>query len=148
MRQVCVGDRIAFYGTLRWGEPAYRTLSLPGRLRFAGPCRLNGALFSLGPYPAFLDTEPGLVRADLFEILDTDVIRILDDYEEFDPADEAGSLYVRRLLSVDGSTEQAWTYVYASDVDPHTHIPCGDWLGYLQGSLRRTRRAAQSVAAQ
>ena len=148
MRQVCVGDHIAFYGTLRWGEPAYNTLSLPGRLRFLGPCRLKGALYSLGPYPAFLDTEPGLVRMDLFEILDTDVISVLDDYEEFDPADEAGSRYLRRLSSVEESSERAWAYVYNESVDPSTHIPCGDWLGYLQGSLRRTCPPGPQAAAQ
>lgn len=148
MRQVCVGDRIAFYGTLRWGEPAFRTLGLPGRLRFLGPCRLKGALFSLGPYPAFLHSEPGLVRADLFDILDPSVIDILDDYEDCAPHDPAGSLYHRRLLPVEGSGEQAWAYTYAKAPPVGSHIPCGDWLGYLQGTHRRTAHGVAGVAAQ
>jgi gamma-glutamylcyclotransferase (GGCT)/AIG2-like uncharacterized protein YtfP len=58
----------------------------------------------------------------------------LDREEWYDPADEAGSLYVRRRVPVHvdgGACREAWVYVYKGPPGRGPRIPSGDWRAHL-----------------
>lgn len=124
------------YGTLRRGERSHDQLGLGGRLRFLMPCLARGRLYDLGPYPAFVPGE-AVVHGDLFEAADASVIADLDAFEEYDPADPAGSLYVREPVVLLAPPHEALVYRYNGPVDGFPEIVSGDWIAY-----RRARDGA------
>ena len=104
---------------------AYGTLKDPGRLaaviggatkcRRIGDGSIGGILYDAGGYPVLVpsqaaaDTVPGVVLE-----LDDTALPQLDDYEGVD-----SGLYTRQWCAVrlaDGTTVQAWVYVYARPV--------------------------------
>jgi pyruvate carboxylase len=58
------------------------------------------------------------------------LLNVLDEYEEYDPTDEAKSLFVRKQVSVDmkGESFTSYAYVYNRPVDAETLISSGDYL--------------------
>jgi len=121
--------RFLLYGTLRRGERSHEQLGLGGRLRYLMPGLARGRLFDLGPYPAFVPGE-GVVQGDLFEPTDPSVLADLDAFEEYDPADPAGSLYVRESAVLLGPPHEALVYRYTGSVDGLPEIVSGDWIAY------------------
>ncbi|MCQ0989080.1 gamma-glutamylcyclotransferase family protein [Jiella marina] len=128
-------EYFAFYGTLmdNVGDP--HAPSTAGLVKFLRPCRLAGTLRSHGRYPGFFpaagdEAEPtGVVRAELYEILTPQAFAIFDGWEEYDPRDEANSLYLRRRVRLYDADLEAWVYVsQQSDADPV--VPEGDWRAY------------------
>ena len=110
------------YGTLHPDRAPEAMRSVVARLRHAGSGSVQGRLLDLGAYPGLvLDGELRPVRGEVFALPeDAETLPALDAYEGFDPADEAGSLFVRRLCAVTlegGSEEQHWVYVYNRAVD-------------------------------
>jgi len=97
-------------------------------LRYAGPCRIPGALYDLGAYPALLPGR-GEAAGDLFEIVRLEALARLDAYEGCDPNRPAASLYRReavRLLAPGGMV--AWVYIYNRPAPSGRRIASGDWL--------------------
>src|SRR5450755_3289468 len=82
---------------------------------FEGEATAKGGLISLGEYPALLDGA-GTVHGELYSFADMPVaLDVLDDVENFDPANPEGSEYVRdarRVRRDDGTALSAWVYVY------------------------------------
>ena len=117
---------IGLYGTLR--DPNVRhSLGLAGRLRRLGRFRLAGILYDLGPYPA-LGPGKGLVHGELYEIVDSGAIAVMDAFEEFDPKRPKVSPYLRerwRLLSPD---VECWVYRYNRPTRGVPRVFGGDWL--------------------
>lgn len=106
------------YGTLRPGEknhPAY----LAGRTLAELPASISGQLYFVadGGYPYVIEGE-GRVWGELIRIAPahyTTTLKALDALEEYDPANEKDSVYVRRAALVrlaDGSEERAWVYYW------------------------------------
>jgi gamma-glutamylcyclotransferase (GGCT)/AIG2-like uncharacterized protein YtfP len=120
---------LALYGSLRRGEDSYRKLALDRRLRFLTPCVVPGRLFDLGLYPALI-AGAGLVHAELFEPADASILAELDAFEGYDPADPAGSSYVREAVTLAGSPHQVFVYRYNPSVEGHPEIASGDWVAY------------------
>ena len=61
--------KIAFYGTLMRGFDAQKRLGVEGSLRFERSCRIPGALWDLGTYPALVEGEAE-TAGEIYEILD------------------------------------------------------------------------------
>jgi gamma-glutamylcyclotransferase (GGCT)/AIG2-like uncharacterized protein YtfP len=116
------------YGTLRKGvdnELARYLASVAHRL---GDGRVCGRLYHLGSYPGMKlsGDESDQVFGDLYELPDAEaVLPVLDDYER------CGEEYERRVITVslsDGTTTEAWIYVYLGDVSNKPRIVSGDYL--------------------
>ena len=91
--------RLAVYGSLLSGVGAMRELGVEGCVRRIAPCTIAGVLYDLGAYPG-LRPGDGSVAGELVELADASVLRVLDDYEGYDPRDRAGSLFVREWMGV------------------------------------------------
>ena len=127
---------LAVYGTLRRGE--WNAPLLDGA-SFVGTGRVAGILREMPPtasrryaYPSLVLDRAGQVAAD--------------DLEGYDPADEAGSEYVRRAVDViDGPVARAWIYVYNGPPEEMGQvIASGDWI--VRGTAAVARPAPTSVA--
>ena len=120
---------LAVYGTLRRGE---RNDQFLAGATFLGHGRIAGRLHLMAssdvrayPYPALVAADDGEVVVELFLIPDAATLAAADDLERYDPADEAGSEYVRRAVPVRGGpVAEAWVYVYNG---PHGAM--GDRIG-------------------
>lgn len=100
--------------------------------------RTPGLLVGLGAYPGLIAAPNGgqWVFGEFAEFEDTEsqkmsaLLTQLDSVEQYVPASEASSLYLRRSLPVeleDGSESSAWAYLYNRPYDPRRLIRCGDW---------------------
>jgi gamma-glutamylcyclotransferase (GGCT)/AIG2-like uncharacterized protein YtfP len=132
---------VAVYGTLRRGQRNGRLLA---DARHLGHGRIRGRIHeiprsALRPYayPALVlgtddELPAGDVVVELYALADPASLATLDELEAYDPADEAGSEYVRRDVAVeDGPVASAWVYVYhglASELG--ARIPSGDWVAH------------------
>ena len=118
------------YGTLRPGRAPAPLAPYVGRCRCVGAGSTPGRLYDLRSYPgAVLDPAGGqLVHGQLLEVPDEATLDRLDAYEGYDPADRAGSLFVRTRCDVtlgDGRTVGAWVYVYNRDLSRARPVPDG-----------------------
>ncbi|MCA6473043.1 MAG: gamma-glutamylcyclotransferase family protein [Sediminibacterium sp.] len=128
------------YGSLRSGfhHPAYQYISryfLP-----LGSARVKGTLYDMGDYPVARPEGSGkYIVGELYQIKHTDewdwAIAQLDDYEGVQADEEDGpALYERSLVTVEigETTETAWIYWYAGEVNGRPIVTSGDVLEYLQ----------------
>jgi gamma-glutamylcyclotransferase (GGCT)/AIG2-like uncharacterized protein YtfP len=124
------------YGSLL---PAFAPAGLRdvlGRLRPVGRATLPGRLYNLGPYPAaVLDgAAPTRVVGEVFALPpEPDVLAALDDYEDYDRADVAASLYLRVQQPIrlpDGTEVPCWVYVYNRDPGAAPLIAGGDYTAW------------------
>lgn len=113
------------YGSLRRGEPMFAELGLGRALEYVGEAAVMGELYDLGDFPGAV-AGSGRVCGELYRIKEPAILDTLDHYEEFDPADPEGSLFVRQRISVPDVGE-AWTYLYNGSRENRRRIPSGDW---------------------
>jgi gamma-glutamylcyclotransferase (GGCT)/AIG2-like uncharacterized protein YtfP len=129
-------DVLFIYGTL------LPTLCRHDALRGApclGAARVRACLFDLGEYPGLLPGD-GVVWGEVYAV-DGDLLAHLDSVEEVVTGDDAASLYLRRLVRLEGAgpgvPPQAWTYVYNRPVDGCPLIAGGDYRQYLRERSRQ-----------
>jgi gamma-glutamylcyclotransferase (GGCT)/AIG2-like uncharacterized protein YtfP len=122
---------IFVYGTLMRGYSRHHLMS---NGRFEREASAQGRLISLGEYPALIDGS-GVVRGELYTFDDLPVaLDVLDDVEDFDPANPERGEYVREMRRVsrdDGSESLTWIYVYNRPAGDAPIIPSGDWRHQL-----------------
>ena len=122
--------RLALYGTLRRGEPAFKRLGLASKMRFVRHCKLPGVLYDLGDYPALVPGS-GVVSAELYEIRGKKILALLDAFEGFHPTRTGGSGFVRRRVRLLDGDGEAWVYLYrpgrAVRPSRSRRILSGDW---------------------
>lgn len=132
--------RFFFYGTLVAGSGNAVARAVHSRLVDLGPATVRGALHAVpdpdGWYPALVSGE-GAVHGRLYRAGDGfsagDLAR-MDAYEDFDPADPAGSLYVREAMAVlsGGRELEAQAYRFAVGLPVGSRpIPGGDFAAWL-----------------
>jgi gamma-glutamylcyclotransferase (GGCT)/AIG2-like uncharacterized protein YtfP len=122
------------YGTLRPGEKYYGRY-LAGRTQQEIPATASGRLYFVaadGGYP-YLEKGEGSVRGELVFLKPegyAETLRRLDELEEYNPQDEAHSLYLRRPATValaDGSQVTAWVYYWNGAAGLGARIDGGDY---------------------
>jgi len=121
------------YGTLRRDEKNYSEY-LAGRTIREEPATAEGRLFyvSDGGYP-YLEPGPGAVAGELVHLdpkFYEETLQRLDELEEYNPADEANSVYLRREADValaGGSRVTAWIYYWNSPQTVGTPLTSGDF---------------------
>jgi len=97
------------YGTLRRRSQYRLGYSVGSRLKFYGYGLLRGLRFVQREYPAVLE-QPGLVRVEIFQVLNESVWAILDRYEGYDPTIGKHSLFVRKAVALVRPRIYAWVY--------------------------------------
>jgi gamma-glutamylcyclotransferase (GGCT)/AIG2-like uncharacterized protein YtfP len=126
-------SRLFAYGTLMTGFTRRRLLG--GAAVLEARARVRGTLYDFGEHPGLGLGGIGWVAGELYRIPDmTTRLPALDEAEGYDPADEAGSLYVRRRVAVligDGSSREAWVYVYNGPSGRGRRIESGDWRAHV-----------------
>ncbi len=146
-------ERLFVYGTLRPGQPNHARL-LGGVVAWQRPAVLpNHQLLVAGlPFVADVD-DGGQVLGELLSLVPDgheSVLRTLDRFEGYRPADLAGSLYVRVERPVtyrgdDGRTAATSAWVYQAGtlarrgLGEANRVPGGDWLEPSPTSWRSTR---------
>jgi len=129
-----MNEYLFVYGSLRSsGQVPKQIAHLANRFHRLGLATVRGRLYDLGQYCAAVldDDAPLMIQGELIELpSDGEVLAGLDRYEEIDPLDPANSLFVRKKTQArlaDGSTQNAWIYVYNRPTGEAPSIESGDY---------------------
>jgi gamma-glutamylcyclotransferase (GGCT)/AIG2-like uncharacterized protein YtfP len=130
-------EYVAVYGSLMFGLGLPEAPDVQDDLEGPSPCRIRGQLFDTGlGYPALLPGA-GVVHGELYRVRPLlpdrpaqDLFRKLDEYERYDAADLARSLYVRRVVQLEDPPVDAWVYVYNQDHTNAVLVESGNWRDY------------------
>ena len=121
------------YGTLRkdFGNELHKLITRNSE--FIGIADYQGKMYNIGEYPGIVasDDANSKVIGELYKLSNSlRLIRILDEYEEFYPENIAESVFVRNTVSVsiDGTTYEAYAYLYNHPTDGLPEITSGDFL--------------------
>lgn len=123
-------ERLFVYGTLRRGSRHPLAGQLAAKGKHVGEARYNGRLYRITHYPgAVASSSPDdWVFGDLFDLRDVEFLTALDRYEGCGPDDPEPTQYLRLLQSVvlaDGTTSEAWMYVYNRPIEGRERIKSG-----------------------
>ncbi|MGJ4927119.1 gamma-glutamylcyclotransferase family protein [Bradyrhizobium sp. HKCCYLS2038] len=127
-------DLLFVYGTLMRGfdHPMARLLSANADFVSEASCR--GRLYRIQHYPGLvlLADAADIVHGELFRLRQPEpMLREFDMYEACGEGFAQPTEYLRQRLGVtlaDGSTQEAWTYVYNWPVDEAARIVSGRFL--------------------
>ena len=106
------------YGTLQPERAPAEIAQIVKQFQLIGSAGIPGVFRDLGDYPGVIVDEGSGSRIPGIVYLlpdDPDILRQLDAYEEYDPADPERSLFVRRLRSVEldnGDVLDCWVYEF------------------------------------
>src|ERR1035437_4154650 len=91
-------ELFAFYGTLMAGLPARpERPAFEEHMELVGLCRLRAVLYDTGPFPCLVEGD-GVILGELWRVKNVRALKLLDEWEEYQPDDEASSTYLRRIV--------------------------------------------------
>jgi gamma-glutamylcyclotransferase (GGCT)/AIG2-like uncharacterized protein YtfP len=118
--------RFFAYGTLRRGAPMHGLIEHAAR--FVGRARFAGRLFDMGAYPAVVEgRRRDVVQGELYELPEEGLAELLDSMDRYE-----GRSFERVLRPVtceDGSTVDAFVYLFTGDLSDARRVRSGDYLG-------------------
>lgn len=130
-----MAKRVFVYGTLMSGEENHHILK--DRSKLLGEGVISGTIYEMpGNYPALIEDE-GIVRGELFEFEDEDVLKQLDRIEGYYGKGKK-NLYDRErrdIIMADGKFIECWVYIYRNKETAKkkgAFIPGGNWKEYKQ----------------
>jgi gamma-glutamylcyclotransferase (GGCT)/AIG2-like uncharacterized protein YtfP len=129
-----ISDRLFVYGTLMRGFDHPMAKLLSRSADFLGAARCRGRLYLVKHYPGLvLSDDPNeVVFGELYRLRARDaLLREFDMYEACGEGFPEPTEYVREMLQVafdDGTTSEAWTYVYNWPVTRLPRIASGKFL--------------------
>jgi gamma-glutamylcyclotransferase (GGCT)/AIG2-like uncharacterized protein YtfP len=127
------------YGTLRTGVGNPVRKEIMYDVELIGQSVIRGKMYDIGRYPGAVpgaDKEPASIIGEVLKMTHPKkVLRILDQYEGFDPEMPERSEYRRDLIAVqlpNGKEVMAWVYWYNLPVVGKRRIRNNDYLDYLK----------------
>jgi gamma-glutamylcyclotransferase (GGCT)/AIG2-like uncharacterized protein YtfP len=133
-RERMTSDRLFVYGTLMRGFDHRMARLLAAHADFLAEATCRGQLVLVKHYPGLLlsDAASDIVHGELFRLrAPDDLMRELDMYEACGEGFPEPTEYQRKLIDVtlaDGTTGQAWTYIYNWPVTDLPRIESGRFL--------------------
>lgn len=113
-----VGNKVFVYGSLKSGHHANHIMR--NHADFITDDRIEGSLYNLGAFPGYKPEGSCMVRGEVYEVLDEELIPILDEYEN------CPTLYDRVKIR----TERGyfcWVYILRQNVSSEWLIEEGVW---------------------
>jgi gamma-glutamylcyclotransferase (GGCT)/AIG2-like uncharacterized protein YtfP len=107
---------------------------LRGEARLVGAATIQGRLYSLGRYPALIESEDGAypVHGEVYVLADpASSLAWLDRYEGIVPGKPGESPYGREERPVrlaTGTSLIAWVYLFRRSVKMRPEVPGGRWV--------------------
>jgi gamma-glutamylcyclotransferase (GGCT)/AIG2-like uncharacterized protein YtfP len=130
-----ISDRLFVYGTLMRGFDHPMAKLLSANADFVGEASCRGKLHLVKHYPGLVlsDDACDIVHGELFRLRAPEALLAeFDMYEACGEGFQPPTEYVRQMLAVrlaDGSSSDAWTYVYNWPVTGLPRIASGRFLG-------------------
>jgi gamma-glutamylcyclotransferase (GGCT)/AIG2-like uncharacterized protein YtfP len=129
-----ISDRLFVYGTLMRGFDHPMAKLLSRSADFIGEAHCRGRLYRVKHYPGLVLSEDpdDVVFGEVYRLRARDaLLREFDMYEACGEGFAEPTEYVRKMLKVtldDGSSSEAWTYVYNWPVTNLPRIASGRFL--------------------
>jgi gamma-glutamylcyclotransferase (GGCT)/AIG2-like uncharacterized protein YtfP len=129
-----ISDRLFVYGTLMRGFDHPMAKLLSKSADFIGEARCQGRLYRVKHYPGLVESDDPseIVFGEVYRLRARDaLLREFDMYEACGEGFAEPTEYVRKVLKVtldDGSSSEAWTYVYNWPVTKLPRIASGRFL--------------------
>jgi gamma-glutamylcyclotransferase (GGCT)/AIG2-like uncharacterized protein YtfP len=127
-------DRLFVYGTLMRGFDHPMAQLLSRSADFIGGARCRGRLYLIKHYPGLVESDDPteIVFGELYRLRQPEaLLREFDMYEACGEGFVEPTEYVRQLLPVmsgEGATSEAWTYIYNWPVTGLPRIESGRFL--------------------
>jgi gamma-glutamylcyclotransferase (GGCT)/AIG2-like uncharacterized protein YtfP len=129
-----ISDRLFVYGTLMRGFDHPMAKLLSKSADFIGEASCQGRLYRIKHYPGLVESDDPseVVFGEVYRLRARDaLLREFDMYEACGEGFAEPTEYVRKMLKVtldDGSSSDAWTYVYNWPVTKLPRIASGRFL--------------------
>ena len=127
------------YGTLRKGFDLPLKKKISQNIEWMGGSEIKGKLYDIGKYPGALPlekNEKSVIRGEVIRINNpVKVMKVLDNYEGYDPKKLKDSEYYRereKVVLENGKKVDAWVYWYNFPVEGKKRIRHKDYLNYLK----------------
>jgi len=105
------------YGTLLREHAPREISNAVRRLKPIGTAKMGGKLYDFGEYPGAVAApgRAGKISGRLFEVPDSALLKEIDEYEGYNPARPARSLFLRKKRFVtlsNGRRLLSWVYLF------------------------------------